>query len=247
MIRRWPLLSMLSGALYIAGAEVSRAQDYEAFYRKCYEDAASEQVIISCTAVISRGLVDTKDLATAYKSRGNAYDDKGQYEQALEDYARAVEINPQDAEAFNSLGTTHIAQERYRLAVDDFDRAIRINPASPIALANRCFAKAVLGELEQALSDCNEALHIRQRYPGAYASRAIAYLKLKRYDEAIADYTALLKSQPDNPYALFGRGVARRMKGDMRGGNGDVAAAASIKPDIAEHMAKLGIAPGDSR
>ena len=247
MIRQWTLLSILSGALCTAAAEAPRAQGYEAFYRKCYDDAASEQVIISCTAVISRGLVDRNDLATAYKNRGNALDDNGQYEQALEDFARAIETNPQDAEAFNSRGTTYIALERYRLAVDDFDQAIRINPSSPVALGNRCFAKAVLGELEQALSDCNEALRIQRNYPAAYASRAITYLKLKRYDDAIADYTSLLRSQPDNPYALFGRGMARRMKGDARGGDGDVAAAKSIRPDIAEHMGRLGIPPGESR
>ncbi len=247
MIRHWTLLSILSGVLCMAAAEAPRAQGYEAFYRKCYEDAASEQVIISCTAVISRGLVDRNDLATAYKNRGDAYNDKGEYEQALADYARAIETNPQDAEAFNGRGTTHIAQERYRLAVDDFDQAIRINPSSPVALGNRYFAKAVLGEFEQALSDCNEALRVKRKYPAAYASRAITYLKLKRYDDAIADYTALLKGKPDNPYALFGRGVARRMKGDARGGDGDVAAATSIKPDIAEHMSRLGIAPAESR
>jgi tetratricopeptide (TPR) repeat protein len=245
MIRQWTLLSILSGALCMAAAEAPRAQGYEAFYRKCYEDAASEQVIISCTAVISRGLVDGNDLATAYKNRGDAYNDKGEYEQALADYARAIETNPQDAEAFNGRGTTYIAQERYRLAVADFDRAIRINPSSPVALGNRCFAKAVLGELEQALSDCNEALRVKRKYPAAYGSRAITYLKLKRYDDAIADYTTLIKSQPDNPYALFGRGVARRMKGDGRGGDGDVAAARAIRPDIAEHMSRLGIAPGE--
>jgi tetratricopeptide (TPR) repeat protein len=247
MIRHWALPSILASVLCMGAAEATRAQGYEALYRKCYEDAASGQVIISCTAVISRGLVDRNDLATAYKNRGNAHDDEGRYEQALEDYARAIETNPQDAEAYNGRGTTHIAQERYRLAVEDFDQAIRINPSSPVALGNRCFAKAVLGELEQALSDCNEAFRIKRSYPAAHASRAITYLKLKRYDDAIADYTALLKSQPDNPYALFGRGVARRMKGDARGGDGDVAAAASIKPDIAEHMARLGIAPGESR
>lgn len=242
MVRPWTLLAILSGALSAAAVEAPRAQGYEALYRKCYEEAASEQVIISCTAVISRGLVDQNDLATAYKNRGDAYDDTGQYERALEDYDRAVTINPLDAEAFNSRGTTYIALERYELAVEDFDRAIRINPSSPATLGNRCFANAVLGKLEQALSDCNEALRIKPKYSGAYASRALAYLKLKRYDDAIADYTALIKSQPDNPYALFGRGVARQMKGDVRGGDGDVAAAASIKPDIAEHMARLGIA-----
>lgn len=108
-------------------------------------------MIVSCTAVISRGLAEKSDLATAYKNRGNAYDEQGQYARALEDLGLAIETNPQDADAFNSRGTTYIALQRYDLAVRDFDQAVGLNPASPIILGNRCFAKAVLGDLEQSL------------------------------------------------------------------------------------------------
>jgi tetratricopeptide (TPR) repeat protein len=244
MVKQWVLLAILSGALC---AEAAQAQSYEAFYRKCYEDADSDQVIVSCTAVIARGLVERTDLATAYKNRGNAYDDKGQYSRALEDFGQAIETNPQDAEAFNSRGATYIALESYALALRDFDEAVRLNPASPIALGNRCFAKAVLGDLEQALRDCNDALLIKPKFAGAYVPRALAYMKLKRYDAAIADYTSHLRTRPDDPYALFGRGMARYLKGDVRAGDGDMVAAASIKPDIADHMAKLGITLRDLR
>src|SRR5512139_3784350 len=96
MVKRWALLMILSGALSTEAAQAPRAQGYEAFYKKCYDNDNADQVIVSCTAVISRGLVDNADLATAYKNRGNAYDDKGQYDQALEDYIRAVATNPQD-------------------------------------------------------------------------------------------------------------------------------------------------------
>jgi tetratricopeptide (TPR) repeat protein len=117
MVKRWFLLMILAGALFTGVAQALHAQGYEAFYKKCYDNGAADQVIASCTAVISRGLVDRDDLATAYKNRGDAYDDKGQYDQALEDFGRAVETNPQDAEAFNSRGTTYIALGRYELAV----------------------------------------------------------------------------------------------------------------------------------
>jgi tetratricopeptide (TPR) repeat protein len=247
MTKQCVLLVILSGAFCAVAAQAPCAQSYEAFYRKCFEDADSDQVIVSCTAVIARGLVEKADLATAYKNRGNAYDDKGQYSRALEDFGQAVETNPQDAEAFNSRGVTYIALESYALAVRDFDEAARLNPASPIALGNRCFAKAVLGDLEQALRDCNDALHIKPKYAGAYVPRALAYMKLKRYDAAIADYTSHLRTRPDDPYALFGRGMARYLKGDVRAGDGDMVAAASIKPDIADHMAKLGITLRDLR
>jgi tetratricopeptide (TPR) repeat protein len=247
MVKKCVLLMILSAALFPEAAQTSRAQGYEAFYRKCYDNGASDQVIAGCTAVISRGLLDRDNLATAYKNRGDAYDDKGQYDQALEDYGRAVETNPQDAEAFNSRGATYIALGRYELAVKDFDQAVGINPASPAALANRCLAKAVLGELEQALTDCNQSLHIKPKYPGAYASRALTYLKLKRYDAAIADYTSQLRARPDDPYALFGRGMAKHLKGDVRGGDGDVVAAQANKPDVADKIAKLGITQRDLR
>lgn len=247
MVKQWALLIILSGALSMEAAQAPRAQSYEAFYRKCYDNADPDQVIASCTAVIVRGLVEKNDLATAYKNRGNAYDDKGQYSRALEDFGQAIETNLQDAEAFNSRGATYIALERYDLAVRDFDEAVRLNPVSPIALGNRCFAKAVLGDLEQALRDCNDALHIKPRYAGAYVPRALAYMKLRRYDAAIADYTSQLRIRPDDPYALFGRGMARYLKGDVRGGDGDMVAAASIKPDIGDHMTKLGVTLRDLR
>ena len=53
MIRQWTLLSILSGVLCTAAAEAPRAQGYEAFYRKCYEDAASVQLMITCSDAAS--------------------------------------------------------------------------------------------------------------------------------------------------------------------------------------------------
>ena len=67
MIKKWALLMISSGALSTEAAQAPHAQGYEAFYRKCYDNADSDQVIVSCTAVISRGLVDNGDLAAAYK------------------------------------------------------------------------------------------------------------------------------------------------------------------------------------
>jgi tetratricopeptide (TPR) repeat protein len=247
MLVKCNLLIVLAGLLSAALVSALRAQDYDVLFRKCYSNGMPDEVIVSCSTVIARGLADKKDLATAYKNRGNAYDDEGAYDRALEDFEQALTINPQDADAFNSRGTTYTALGRYERAIDDFDQAVKLNPASPMALSNRCFAKALLGQLEQALADCNEALSVRTVHPGAHGSRAFVYLKIRRYDAAIADYSEELRTRPNDPYALFGRGMAKYMKGDLRGGDGDVIAAQSVKPDIADHMAKLGISLRDLR
>ena len=42
--------------------------------------------------------------AGAYVERGNAYSGKGQYDQAIADYSKALEINPRYAMAYNNRG-----------------------------------------------------------------------------------------------------------------------------------------------
>jgi tetratricopeptide (TPR) repeat protein len=217
------------------------AQDDEQLSKKCYENSSSDQTIEACSRVIASAQVDAKDLATAFKNRGNAYDDKDQYGLAIQDYDNAIAINPNDAEAFNNRGTTYRAKGQYDLAIQDYDQATKLSPDNAKALNNRCFAKALTGQLESGLADCNESLRLRPGDANTLASRGFTNLKLKRYEAAIADYGAELRINPGNPYTLFGQGVAKRMKGNQMGGNADIAAAKATKPDIADEMAKLGV------
>jgi tetratricopeptide (TPR) repeat protein len=241
------VLTFLTAVLSMAAGVQALAQNYDEFFKKCYANGDPDQTIIACSAVITTGLDDNIDLATAFKNRGNAYDDKGRYDRALEDYDQAITINPHDADAFNNRGTTHSAMGHYDLAIRDYDQAVRLNPSSAMTLNNRCFAKALSGQFEQALADCNESLRIKPKNPGALASRGFVYLKLKQYDAAITDYDAELHVSPDDPYSLFGRGKAKYIKGDLRGGDADIVAAESIKSDIVDHMAKLGVQLGEHR
>jgi hypothetical protein len=43
--------------------------------------------------------------------------------------------------------------------------------------------------------------------------------------------------------SLYGRGVAKRRKGDVAGGNADIAAARAIKADVAAEFARYGLQP----
>jgi TolB-like protein/Tfp pilus assembly protein PilF len=165
------------------------------------------------------------------------------YDQANAEIDRAIAINPNDAAAFNDRGTSYRAMGQYDRAIQDYDQAIRLMPNSAMALNNRCFAKALADQPEQGLADCNESLRLRPGNASTLASRGFANLRLKNYEAAIADYDAALRISPGNPYALFGRGTARRLRGNLSGGDADIAAAKAIKADIADEMAKLGVAP----
>jgi tetratricopeptide (TPR) repeat protein len=242
---RIAVVASCAAALSADLAAPAVAQTYETLYRACYSSGLPERVIASCSVLISRRLAVGQDLATAFKNRGNAYDDKGDHVRAMADFGAALAINAEDADAFNSRGTTYTALGQYDRAVLDFDQAVVLNPGSPLAYGNRCFARALLDQLEAALTDCNEALRLKSDNPGALAARAFVHLKSRRADDAIADYNAELHRRPTDPYSLFGRGLARYLKGDQPGGDHDIAAARATKPDIDDHMVKLGLRPQD--
>ena len=59
--------------------------------------------------------------------------------------------------------------------------------------------------------------------------------------KAIADYDAALRINPKHASALYGRGIAKRRSGNASGGDGDIAAAKLIQPDIVDEFASYGI------
>jgi hypothetical protein len=60
-------------------------------------------------------------------------------------------------------------------------------------------------------------------------------------DDAIADYDAALRIEPKKAISLYGRGTAKRLKGDTAGSEADFAAAQAIKTNVADEMAQYGV------
>jgi len=50
-------------------------------------------------------------------------------------------------------------------------------------------------------------------------------VRLGKVDEAISAYDEALRLAPSNAHALYGRGLAKRKKGDLTGSDADLAAA----------------------
>jgi tetratricopeptide (TPR) repeat protein len=75
--------------------------------------------------------------AEAYFARGDDDFDQGNYEQAIADYSRAIELKPDYAEAYNNRAYTYMKVENYAPALPDLDRAIRLRPDYVNALMNR--------------------------------------------------------------------------------------------------------------
>src|SRR5579859_7524636 len=77
-----------------------------------------------CTAVIMSGQLSEVDLAKVLNDRGLAYSNKGKYDQAIQDYDKAIALKPEIPEAFNNRGLAYEQKGDYDHAVQDYDRAI---------------------------------------------------------------------------------------------------------------------------
>ncbi|MGK7907510.1 MAG: tetratricopeptide repeat protein, partial [Synechococcus sp.] len=70
----------------------------------------------------------------------------GRYEEALADYNRAIELNPDDAWAIGSRGQAYRAMERYDEALEDFTRALELDPSLDWVIDERGDTYCIMGE-----------------------------------------------------------------------------------------------------
>ncbi len=110
-----------------------------------------------------------------FYNRGLAYRDKGDYDRAIENYDKALRINPEDANAYYSRGGAYHGKGDYDQAIQDYDEAIRINPADANAYNNRCWTYGLMHRPDEALRDCNESLRLGPDNVPTLDSRALAY------------------------------------------------------------------------
>ncbi len=65
--------------------------------------------------------------AADYVTRGLAYYEQGQYEQAIADYDRAIDLNPDYALAYYNRGLAYKQQGQYERAIADFERCLELS------------------------------------------------------------------------------------------------------------------------
>lgn len=86
----------------------------------------------------------------AYYNRGVAYYNKRQDDKAVEDYNKAIELDPNYANAYNNRGLIYYNKGEYDMAIEDFNKAIKLNLTFALAWNNRGNAYTKKGDIEMA-------------------------------------------------------------------------------------------------
>ena len=133
-----------------------------------------------------------------HNNLGNALKRQGKFEEAIQHFNRALEINPGYAKAHNNLGTALASQGKIDEAIKHFGYALLINPDYAAAHSNIGVALAGRNELEKAIFHFKTALRLKPDYAKVHSNLGAALARQGKLLEAVEHFHTALRIKPDD-------------------------------------------------
>jgi tetratricopeptide (TPR) repeat protein len=99
-------------------------------------------------------------LAAVHTARATHYRLTGEYEKALPDLDKSIQLGP-SVDAYFQRGQVYAALEQWHKAIEDYDRSILERPAAPYVYLARSTAKRAMGDEEGYRQDQETALKLQ--------------------------------------------------------------------------------------
>ncbi|HST03407.1 MAG TPA: tetratricopeptide repeat protein [Chloroflexia bacterium] len=187
-----------------------------------------------------KAIVADPNFADAYMARALIYQGRSDYEQAIIDCTKVIEIAPRyeayitRGNAYVRLGDEDSSKSQPDLALKDFDAAIQLEPDKAEAYAFRGLAYYSQDDYDAAVIAYTEAIEHDNQYEEAYFARGLSYQAKEEYDQAISDYDQYIKLDPHKSWAFRQRAEAYVYKGDPAQAIPDYTEAIRLQPDYSD-------------
>lgn len=144
--------------------------------------------------------------ASAFSNRGFVYLNAKLFGQAIKDFNRAIQLEPNNAQNYVYRAQCNRPTDK-NLAISDFNKAVELAPKnSYVYVARGNFYEQDLKDFSSALADYTRAIELERRENELalyYYNRGGIYQKINDYGRAIDDYTRgitiINDSQQKNP------------------------------------------------
>ncbi|MCZ2357677.1 MAG: tetratricopeptide repeat protein [Bacteroidia bacterium] len=158
--------------------------------------------------------------ATEYNLRSIEKVKAKDFQGAIEDLNKAIELEPKGQFYFNRAYTKSLMED-FKGAIEDFNKTIELKYRLAEAYFERGYCKDMTSDFEGAISDYTNAIATNKEYPDAYNNRAFVYYKQKKYKEALKDFDKAIKLKDDNVGAYVNRGFVKKDMDDLKGACSD--------------------------
>jgi tetratricopeptide (TPR) repeat protein len=182
------------------------------------------------------------DCWMALANLGKLLADRGEFDAAMADYRKALQVNSAYAEAHNNLGNLLFGRGDVDGAIDHYRQALESKPQFAEAHDNLALALAGHGQVDEALVHYRRALEISPDFVGAYNDLGMALTGRRQFGAAIANFQKALEIQPDYAEAHNNLGIALTGRGEVDAAMLHYFKAIGLKPAYAEAHNNLGTA-----
>ncbi len=137
--------------------------------------------------------------ARLYLNLGNTYYERGEIDQAIEQYQKAININKKYAVAYGNIGSAYLHKKDADKAEEYLTVAIKLKQNYPIAHYNLGIVYFQKRKYEDALKELQIATEQLPQLFQAWNMTARTYLKLKDRERAKEAFSRSLAIMPDQP------------------------------------------------
>src|SRR5216684_3257036 len=132
-----------------------------------------------------------------HNSRGIELADRGWLDEAIKEFKKAIELDPESAHAHDNLATVYSEKKLYREALKEYLTALELEPDSATAHYNlACFLATHASDM--AVDEYKEAIELDPDYPDAHLDLGICYAQKGFYAEAERCYGRARELNPDD-------------------------------------------------
>lgn len=156
---------------------------------------------------LANKLVAIRGKARDWLEKGRCLHNLDRYEEALECYDRAIELDPNYHPAWALRGNVLNNLDRYEEALASFDRAIALGHDNQFSWFLRGNLLNNLKRYEEALVSFDRAIELDDNYQWAWTAQGITLNSLERYDEALASFDRAIELDDNCQWAWGVRGI----------------------------------------
>lgn len=128
-----------------------------------------------------------------------------EYEAAINDLEKVIEIVPQHYQAITRCGLAKERSGNQKEALENYNQALKINSNYVEAYLNRSTLLFKMKKYEKSLEDCNKAIELSPSVK-SYTNRGLIKYQMKNVEGALSDMKKATEIDPENPESYFSRG-----------------------------------------
>jgi protein O-mannosyl-transferase len=166
-----------------------------------------------------------------YWMRGNCKNQEEEYEAALSDYSKTLELNPNFSSCLVNRGHILNKLNNYKDALKDLVLAIKLDSTVAEAYNNRGMAYDGLRDTASAMRDYNKAIILKPKLQKAYNNRGVLKANEGNLAGALKDANTAITLDPEDAEAYSNRANIKAMSKDFKGSIEDYGLSLKFKPN----------------